>query len=194
MPQVLESAAVAARPLCDRDKQTFDTTFLSLSPFSFSSRFSIDPPPAAFRIHCPYTDLRATSSVRVSFRPAFSLFSAQIRVLPGHRSCCTRLLFLAARYAGTITLAAGARLHLVIQVRQARRLVGLTPFGGSPTSRHKLSLRTLLRTAPDFPPLFPRFSSRLPRFSSIFVDFPRFSSIFIDFPRFSSIFLYQGSR
>ena len=87
-------------------------------------------------------------------------------------------LLLAARYARPTTLAAGASSHFVLQVAQAGRLAGLTPFGVIPTNRQQFSIVCVPRQVPhhcflDFPPDF--FDFRL--FSSLFLHFTRFCSI-----------------
>ena len=74
-----------------------------------------------------------------------SLF--QTRVLSNHRSRGILLRSLAAPCAATITLAAGAATHFVLHLQWAGQLAELTPFGVSPTSRHKLSIRTLFRSS-----------------------------------------------
>ena len=69
--------------------------------------------------------------------------------------------------------------------------MGLTPFGVSPTSWRKLSIRTLFGSS--FQPTAFTFSPILrPPTSSFSIDFPRFSSrllyflhLFIHFPQFS---------
>jgi len=59
------------------------------------------------------------------------------------------LLCLAARYAGTIKLTAGASLHFLLQVGHACRLVGATPLGVTPQAGN-----SSLSVASAFCPMF----------------------------------------